>query len=342
MINPIDQRGVTSIEDSFPVVKAQPVPVPRGLAAFPDTIDQAKAPTELTPCLDSFFQKICDCLISIINTLKRFFCLSRKEEITTVLNSFDNSEINGKINGIYITTNETGLENTYAFLARQPKRDQPTIHIGCAAWYNLDIIYARKSTYGLIVDFNPKNGEFIKKTVDLINSCESREAFKSSMIEYLHSLKGEERGLFFHPDQLGLPTDRIEEELSRKGSWLETEESYQYIKRELVSKNRLIAITEDIRNSEKFSQIRQFLDTNGIAIDTVYESNICNFMYRVTDKDSFVKSLKHLLDSSSIFIHCPKIKRSDDTYILLNQRAVLGEEVLADSYDVSKFFEEVQ
>jgi hypothetical protein len=352
MTNPIYRDGIRSVQDPLSVIEVQQFQVPRGLAALPDTIDQKNAKTGPIQCVRNFLRKIYSDLISVVNTLKRFFCgyclrmhsnlRNDPDEITNALAGFNNLRISGQINGIYITTNETNLESTRHLLERHPKRGQATIHIGCATWYNLDILCARKSTYGLIVDFNPKNVEFIKKTIELINFCESREVFKISMIQYLHSLRGTERDLFFHPDQLGLPTDRIERELSREGSWLQSEENYQYIKRGVVSKNRLIAITEDMRNCEKFSQIREFLNRKKIAIDTLYMSNICSFMHGSTDRNSFVLSIRQLLDRNSIFISCPKTKRPNGMYITLNQRAVLGEEVLADTYDVSKFFEEIQ
>lgn len=351
MTNPIFQGSIRSVQDSLQVTAIQQ-PVSRGLAALPDTTDQRSAQTGPIQYVGNFLRKIYSRLISTLKALKIFFCKcclrthpnlkNDQDEIAHALASFNNLRINGQINGIYITTNETKLESTRHLLERQPKRNQATIHIGCATWHNLDILCARKSTYGMIVDFNPKNTEFIRKTVELINSCESRGVFKTSMIQYLHSLRDTERDLFFHSDQLGLPTDRIEREWSREGSWLQSEENYQHIKREIVSKNRLIAITEDIRNCENLSQIREFLNRKNIAIDTLYMSNICNFMQDSTDKDAFVQSIRKLLDRSSLFISCPKIKRPDGTYILLNQKAILGEEVLADTYDVSKLFEEMQ
>lgn len=204
----------------------------------------------------------------------------------------------------------------------------------------MDIICARRATYGLIVDFNPKNAEFIRKTIELITSCESREAFKTSMIQYLGSLRGPERELFFHADQRGSPIDRIEQELEREGSWLQSEADYQYLKGELVSKQRLIAITEDMRNHESFSRMRKFLDDKKIAIDTLYMSNISNFMRSVEDRNSFVRSIRNLLAPESIFISCPKITQPEGKPILLRQRVIMGAALLADPYDTSKLFEE--
>jgi len=263
--------------------------------------------------------------------------------ISKTLADFGNSRISGQINGVYITTNETNLSATRQFLKNHPRSnlEKQTIHIGCATWHNFDVMCERKSNYGLITDFNPENAKFIKKTIDIINASESRDLFKQNMIVYLNSLKGKSRNLFFHQDQKGLPTSRIEDELLREGSWLQTEENYLFIKK-LAANGSLIAITEDITNFEKFSSIRNFLDKNNIAIDTVYLSNICNFMDTDTKKNSFAKSIKLLLRDDTILINCPKLKQLDTNQVtILHQKSILGKEVLANSYDTKKLFEEI-
>ncbi|MBS0654005.1 MAG: hypothetical protein JSR39_10840, partial [Verrucomicrobia bacterium] len=100
------------------------------------------------------------------------------DPISQTLFSFNNTRVGGQVNGIYITTNESRLEAARQLFVQHPRahREMQTIHIGCATWHNLDIICARRSTYGLIVDFNPKNAEFMRKTIELVKACESREA----------------------------------------------------------------------------------------------------------------------------------------------------------------------
>lgn len=263
-----------------------------------------------------------------------------RDPISKALATFNNSLIKGQINGIYITTNETNLATTRQLLQEHPKPALETIHVGCATWHNLDIMCERKSDYGLIIDFNPKNAEFIEKTINIIQTSASREVFKQSMIAYLNSLESKQRDLFFHRDQHGLPTDRIEEELTRKGSWLQSEETYLFIKK-LASKDRLIAITEDITNFEVFAQLRKFLDSNNMVIDTLYLSNICNFMRTDSDKNAFTKSVKHMLAPDTVLINCPKLRQLDTNHTtILSQKTILGKKVLANSYDTKKLFEE--
>ncbi|HEY4832297.1 MAG TPA: hypothetical protein VIH61_07040, partial [Waddliaceae bacterium] len=251
---------------------------------------------------------------------------------------FDNLAVRGQVNGLYITTNEKNLAATDQLLATHPLREN-TVHIGCASWHNLDIMCKRKSNFGLIVDFNPKNAEFIKKTIEIVQVSESRNVFVSNMIAYLNSLEGKERDIFFHKDQDGLPTGRIEKELLREGSWLQNQESYEFIKN-LASNDKITAITEDIKNHKKFSEIREYLDAHHILVDTVYLSNICNFMKTKGDQESFAKSITHIVDSDTLFINCPRIKHTDcSPTTILHQHTILGGEILEKSFNQSLLFE---
>ncbi|MBA3722550.1 MAG: hypothetical protein H0W88_09140 [Parachlamydiaceae bacterium] len=263
-----------------------------------------------------------------------------KDPLLEKLLCFNNPNVTGQINGIYITSNETNLSTTQKLLLEHPRSiNDKSIHIGCAAWHNFDIMCTRKSNYGLIIDFNPENAKFINKTIAIINSCETRDDFKQTMINYLNSLEENERALFFHSDQKGIPTESIESELLRDGSWLQSDDNYSYIK-EIVSQGHLIAITENITNHTQFGKIRNFLDENDIVIDTLYLSNISSFMQTTNDKNEYEKSVKQLLHKDTIFINCPKLKRFNPLHItILNQNPVLGNAVLATTYDTSQLFE---
>lgn len=228
-----------------------------------------------------------------------------KDTITQELMRFNNGQVKGQVHGIYITTNESGLESTAQKLKDHPRPSQTTVHIGCAAWHNLDIMYARGSDYGLIIDFNPKNAEFMKKTMELVKHSESRALFVQNMVAYLNGLQGEERQLFFHKDQTGLPTERIEKELMRDSSWLGSDDNYRFI-RQLAFSDRLVALTENITHSETFSQMRAYLDKSGIVVDTVYLSNICQFMRTSADEVAYQKTVGYLLNKETLLISCPK------------------------------------
>lgn len=216
--------------------------------------------------------------------------------------NFSRSDVHGQVNGLYILTNETNLEETQNVIKTHPKPEGMTLHMGCASWHNLDIIFARKSTYGLLFDYNPKNAEFIGKTKELVRVCPTRLEFIQAMTRYLNCLDGAERNLYFHWDS-GSLLQRIENELTREGSWLSSDDSYTYIKEEIIEQNRLVSITESVSHSQKFISLHEFCEQKNLILDTLYTSNIENF---VTHSD-FKKFVNALAGDDTILIHCPQI-----------------------------------
>lgn len=228
------------------------------------------------------------------------------DPISAGLARFDRRDVNGqnRVYGVYIVTNETNVDATRERLLSEQGSSARSIHLGCATWHNFDIMCARRSTYGLIFDSNPTSTAFMKKTLEFVNACATREEFVSVVVRYLDSLTGRERELFFHQDQAGCPIERIQRELSKPGSWLSCDANYHYI-REVASRGGFTCITEDLRNSDHVSEIRAFLDRNGVAIHTLYTSNIANFMRTPADQSAYAQSVRLLLNGTTLFIHCP-------------------------------------
>jgi|GEM_PF-2287410 len=243
------------------------------------------------------------------------------DEVINAIYRLSTGEVRGQVNGVYILTNETNLEASYQTLSTHPAPNAPsTIHIGCASWFNLDVICARQSTYGLILDFNPKNAEFMQKTAEFIRQSNSREELVERVIDHLNSLWGSERRTFFHWDQRGSLQERIRGELTRPGSWLSCDASFRYIKEELVEKDRLLAITEDFTNTTFSANLCQLLATRTIAIDTLYLSNVCNFMRTDRQREAFSHSVRNLTAPDTLLINCPLRVENGET-IRLRQTA---------------------
>ena len=87
------------------------------------------------------------------------------------LRQFNNAGQQGQVNGLYVLTNEKRLDETRTVLQGHPRPEKKTIHIGCAGWHNFDIIAARKSDYGLIVDFQSTQCKTHFKDVRVTASC---------------------------------------------------------------------------------------------------------------------------------------------------------------------------
>lgn len=106
------------------------------------------------------------------------------------------------------------------------------------------------------------------------------------------------------PNQSITAKEEMMIEFNREGSWLSNEETYQYI-RTLALNDKIAAITEDIRNTHRLTDIPDLLYQFGITIDTIYLSNICIFMRNGEDKQAFASTLQTFINPNTIVINCP-------------------------------------
>ncbi len=150
----------------------------------------------------------------------------------------------------------------------------------------------------------------MEKTMELVKLSDSRELFVQKMVGHLNGLQGEERRVFFHKDQTGLPTERIEKELRREASWLGSDENYRFV-RQLACDERLVALTEDITHWETFSQMRAYFDKSGLVVDTLYLSNICQFMRTPAKEEAYKKTVECLQSKETLLISCPIVKAGE-------------------------------
>jgi hypothetical protein len=228
------------------------------------------------------------------------------------LRDLSNESCSGKVIGVYITSNEAGIEEARRVLKDTPKV-QGGCHIGFSGWHNLDIMAERRSDHGLICDFNSDNKRFIEKTLTVLKGAETREGFAREMvrtvqkIEQVFSKNLRDRGLMapppFSPPLDGVlfdTKDEIRNELQREGSWLAKEESFQYIK-SLAKRDLIAVITGDIRDTERFQKITKIYHDNAIPVDSLYLSNICDYM-KEADKEKYIATVSSLTGFETLVV----------------------------------------
>jgi hypothetical protein len=236
------------------------------------------------------------------------------DDITFTVNKYTNEEMEQSTDGVYIGTNETGIENVRKTLMEYPQLDK-ACHIGFSSWYNFDIMVQRKSQRAVICDFNPDVKEFVNTTLLYTISSKTRESFCEKIESYV-----EKNCRKFSPnvgtDDLIPVEEEIRDELDRSGSWLSTDEGFTYIK-QLAEHGKISVITEDIRNSEIFFELSKIIIRKNVPIDTVYTSNISYYMIEDADKKLYQSTINNLVRYETKLIH-------SDTN--LNQHVLKGSE----------------
>lgn len=222
---------------------------------------------------------------------------------------------------VYPVCNETNLETVYQELKQTKNLKGKRVHVGCAGWYNFDIIALRQSHYGIIFDINKDSIDFMKTTIALLKHEKTKADFERAILEYMLAKQTQKPNTFFckydFDKQKEIPLrEIIQHEKSREGSWLYSEQSYNHIKA-LAVKGKLGVIQQDVENSTAFKITKQKLMEHRISVDTVYLSNIANFINEKSK--AFVDTVTTLLDDESTLISSPllversnpKIQRKD-------------------------------
>jgi hypothetical protein len=227
-----------------------------------------------------------------------------------------NQQINNK-QICYIGSNEQNLLITQKLLLQQYRLDyNEHCHIGLGGYYNFDVASWRQSKRIIIFDYNSDQISLLKRTIILIDQCQFREDFVKHMINYLDN---KQHIMKFNCNSSADPSyedfkrhcfeDRFEVmelkcELYRPSSWLNTDSSYKYI-RNLVLNNKVDIISLDIRQTEIFKQLAEILNSHHIVIDTVYLSNVMDFM-KFEELKLFYQSLSYIVKMDSLVITAEK------------------------------------
>ncbi len=248
----------------------------------------------------------------------------KEDPLSKRLRRLDNAEILRPVitDMIYINTNENNVEKTFQSLSTIPMILQGG-HIGFSGLCNFAIIAKRKSSRAVICDKNPENALFLYHVLRILRASRDPHHFINTLTDYIKDVDANELNhcleltpelINFGPNlsdnklyqNLSGPADEIALELRRKFSWLSSPESYNHLKN-LAMQDKIAVITLDICATETLKKVYELLKDNNIQVDTLYISNISDWMEKDTDKVAFTQTVKTLLsDNDTILIDAPQ------------------------------------
>ncbi|MFC7780518.1 LIC_10091 family protein [Legionella taurinensis] len=259
--------------------------------------------------------------------------------------------------GVYINTNESGVINTAQALDLLP-RVEGGMHVGFSGWHNFDIMAQRLSSRGLICDINPENTLFLTTALKYVRQCEDKDAFIEKMTAFVKKYhyggsrdtsrssvlgKIQTKSIKFclnvsdeppYPDHFTV-LEEVDLEKLRETSWLYTAERYKHI-RTLAMTDKIAVITESICADNVFKSVQNLLINNAMRIDTVYVSNIGEWMYQPEQREAFLTTIQSLLmDNDTILIDA---KKPEGVIASPTQRCVTRGTLLKSSQWKASFF----
>lgn len=244
--------------------------------------------------------------------------------------------------GVYINTNENGVMETAHSLNSFPLVEGG-IHIGFSGWHNFDIMAQRFSSRGLICDINPENTLFLATALKYIRMYEDKDAFIERMTLFIKKyhydgVRDASRSSILgkiQPKSIKFSLNVSDEapylehfsvfeevmlEKVRETSWLYTQERYNHI-RKLALADKIAVITESICADHVFKSIRNLLIDNFMCIDTVYISNIGEWMNGVDQRENFLQTVRALLMSNNTIL-IDAIRPEEKAVVSLTQRCI--------------------
>lgn len=200
----------------------------------------------------------------------------------------------------YVGCNEMGQEATLAALASSASTISPDrrVHIGFSVWFNFDLMVITQPSYGILCDYDNKVMDIYHGIGESLNKSNNRREFATQFEMFLNQ----------NSDRLfGLPPGEIpklfsiQAELARPGSWLTSEASFQIIKN-LAERGRLLFLNVDITDKEVFTQLKSWLDNNQLELDTLYASNIVDWIKDALQQQCYILNLKMVSTPNTRFI----------------------------------------
>jgi hypothetical protein len=95
--------------------------------------------------------------------------------------------------------------------------------------------------------------------------------------------------------------NQIKYELTRQGFWLSSDNSYNHI-RTLAIKDRVAVFCEDIRSDIVFKKLKSLFIENKITIDTIYLSNVYDFMESDDDRFLYNQNINSIISNETLVI----------------------------------------
>ncbi len=206
----------------------------------------------------------------------------------------------------YIRCNEEGQKETLDFLRTNRSRVDPQkrVHVGFSLWFNYDMMCITEPACAIICDIDNHMIALYGAMEQLLKQSKTRtdfiDAFGSFLLE-----NGEKLGIKSANELCQL--FNLEAELIRPESWLFREETFQIIKGMHLRKGVLYLNLDVTDKTGVFHQIRSWMHHHHLELDTLYVSNINEWLDSSIKKEAYLYNLRQIATVNTRFVHAYKL-----------------------------------
>lgn len=219
---------------------------------------------------------------------------------------------------IYVACNEGHYHETLQYLKHLPLVGNG-IHIGWACQFNYDVIAIRHPQQAIICDINSGMHHLYEKINELIKLNNNKKDFLEQLNEFLNHPEVAENLSYNY--EYRSPGELLKF-LTHEDSWLSSDESYEYV-RTMHIEGRITYLALDITNdSGYFTELRQWIDNSGYQVDTLYASNIVEWLKTPQAQGYYRINLELLMTAHSHFIYAkrPGLDRKENPQQVVAQQ----------------------
>jgi len=173
----------------------------------------------------------------------------------------------------YVLSNEKGQTKLFSELAPVSTRSNG-IHLGFACWLNFDLIALRKPQFAILCDIDTDMIALLDLIKETVKTSSTQDEFIEAFWQKL-SKTNNFSGLLGKKEILN--KERFREKMQSKG-WLSSQENFLTVKQMYFDGKIIHRVLNVTDTSGKFTQIQSWARENQLAFDTIYLSNIVEWV----------------------------------------------------------------
>ncbi len=204
----------------------------------------------------------------------------------------------------YISCNEKGQEATLSYLQAHPTTLalERRVHLGFSVWFNFDLVAVTQPYYMICCD----KDDHAMTLYEGISSCICQSASRQEFVTNFKAFLLENAEVFFGDTEDFSAIFDLAGELTREGSWLSKDESFQVVKT-LHHEGRALYLNLDITDETEFSRIAEWLKSRDLGLSTLYVSNIVEWLDSLPLKEAYSRNLHLVVESTTFCIQAYKM-----------------------------------
>jgi len=172
-------------------------------------------------------------------------------------------------------------------------------HAGFSGWFNFDVMAKKRSSFGLIFDYNPQVICFMRETLVILCASDHRHDFVKRIQQNVDAYSFAKRVRFCFDD-----LDEIARELDREGGWLHTDAGFAHIQA-LAKRGDIALLCRNVLDTSIFAEIRMAIEKKGKKVTSLYLSNVAQYCDK--SKQAFRATVEALLDNQTECIFAKRV-----------------------------------